>query len=123
MLKQLWDRRETRASQFTRDANETTINNGARDIGITTSRQHMAQNDDRQDNFKISQSFVTSPMADSVLGGVPSIENYLLGSFMPGVADFITTDFDPNLGQEYQFMGGFQEWPMNPPEILPRGQI
>lgn len=69
------------------------------------------------------QHFGASPMADSMLSEVPSIDNYLLGSFMPGVADFSTTDFDNNLGQEYQFMCGFQNWPMNPPEILPRGHI
>lgn len=86
----------------------------------------MAENDHRPDQDKFISTphfFGASPMEDSVSGGVPSIENYLLGSFMPGIADFSTTDFDISLGQDYQFMGGFQDWPTNSPEILPHGNI
>jgi hypothetical protein len=71
------------------------------------------------DNFNMPQFFGASPMTDNVSDGVPPIENYLLGSFMPGVADFSTTDFDTGLGQEYHLVGGFQDWNMNQPEIRP----
>lgn len=127
MLKQLWDRRDRRTSLTARYAYETNTNDSIPDTGITDSEQHhMAQNDDRpnRDNFNnMTHFFVASPMADSVSGGVPSIENYLLGSFMPGVADFSTTDFDTNLAQEYQYMSDFQNWPMSSPGIAPGGQI
>ena len=117
MLKQLWDRRERATGQSTRNSNETTTIDDRRDTGMTNSGRRMAQNDDgpNQENFVNTPHFFgASPMADSVSGGVPSIENYLLGAFMPGVADFSVTDFDTNQGQEYEFMGGFQNWSMNP---------
>ena len=122
MLKQLWDQRQRTTSQFARNANETIENIGMLNPGLTTSRRHIA-NDDRtnQDNFDNTADFFgTSTMADSVSGGVSSIENYLLGSLMPGVAEFSTTDFSTQLGQEYHFMGGFQDWPMNAPGMIPR---
>lgn len=43
---------------------------------------------------------------DDVAAPFSSIEGYLLGSFMPGVADFST----PGFGDGLDFSGGVQDW-------------
>lgn len=109
MLNQLWHKRERNIAQSARHANEATTNEEILDTLKTNSGSHTAQNDARQegDNMKnMSPFFSNSPTADSG----SSIENYFLGSFMPGLADFSTIAFDTDLGQEYQIRGGFQNW-------------
>lgn len=113
MLNQLWDRRERNIPQSARHANEATTNEEILDTPKTNCGSHTAQNDARHegDNMKnMSPFFSNSPTADSGSHGVPSIENYFLGSFMPGLADFSTVAFDADLGQEYQTTGEFQNW-------------
>ena len=91
MLKQLWDRRNRRTPRSAPYAAETTTTDNILETGMGDPEQHMTQSDDRpnRDHFNnMPHFFGASPVADSELGGVPSIENYLLGSFMPGVTDF-----------------------------------
>lgn len=57
----------------------------------------------------MSQFFGPLAMEDNASAS-PSVERYLLWSFMPGVADLRTSPFDDNLGQQNPIVSGLQDF-------------
>lgn len=111
MLKQLWSTRERKPNHTP----EQTPNAGEgpdRPQNLTENPQQPALTIDEgtpSDSFTPSRFLDPFPGEDAT-GAFPSIEGYLLGSFMPGVADFSTPGFDGAFAQQYPSSGGFQDW-------------
>ncbi|KAL2821224.1 hypothetical protein BJX63DRAFT_418228 [Aspergillus granulosus] len=122
MLKQLWSTRERKTARTPQDAPaRARMNLGClcppwnpADNPLQQQQQPTSGADDEETTATPSDSF--TPFFDSLPGdkegtaAFPSIEGYLFGSFMPGVADFSTPGVDGAFAQQYPFGGGFQDW-------------
>ncbi|RJE21090.1 hypothetical protein PHISCL_06577 [Aspergillus sclerotialis] len=113
MLKQLWSTQERKSNH----ARQHTPTSAGVDLdppqSITENLQQSTSltNDEitPSDSFTPSRFFDSFPSEDAT-GAFPSIEGYLLGSFMPGVADFSTPGFDGAFAQQYPSSGWFRDW-------------
>lgn len=108
MLKRLWSTRERQANQASEDQSANT------NLDLDHRRQSIACEPELS---TLSNGFNPPGLLESLVGddetaAFPSIEGYLLGSFMPGVADFSTPGFEEGLAQQYTFGEGFQNWGM-----------
>ncbi|OKO92612.1 hypothetical protein PENSUB_12597 [Penicillium subrubescens] len=106
MLKQLWTTRERK----------TNLASTHTPTGTIMDRDHLqrsiAQNPEQpnpSENFTPSRFFDSLPEEDET-AEFPYIEEYLLGSFMPGVAHFSTSGFEEGLAHQYPLGEGFQDW-------------
>ncbi|OJZ90814.1 hypothetical protein ASPFODRAFT_179849 [Aspergillus luchuensis CBS 106.47] len=113
MLRQLWSRREKKNTKASRSQDNIELNLGDQH-NLSTPPQSflLAQEPDNQTfadgtlgDACISQQISPLPMENDV-SEFPSVEGYFLGSFMPGIADFSTPNFDEYLAQEYSLIGG-----------------
>jgi hypothetical protein len=97
MLKQLWSGRTSKGSRPNENSGNTTgrpRDHLHEDINQTQAPAPLATDPTiPSDEFVASDFFNTSPLEDGS-AMFPSIEGYLLGSFMPGVADFTPLAFD-----------------------------
>lgn len=106
MLKKLWSTRERKPNQGPEDQPANT------NLDMDRRRQSISREPEQStpsNNFNPS-GFFESLAGDDENATFPSIEGYLLGSFMPGVADFSTPGFEEGLAQQYTFAEGFQDW-------------
>lgn len=113
MLRQLWSRREKKKTKASRSQDNIELNLGDQH-NLSTPPQPflLAQEPDNQTctngtlgDACISQQISPLPMENNV-SEFPSVEGYFLGSFMPGIADFSTPNFDEYLVQEYSLISG-----------------
>lgn len=119
MLKQLWSARERRTTRSSTHAPGST-NTGIDHSQRSTARDH--EQSTPSDNLDPSQLFDSLP-GDDVNAGFPSIEAYLMGSFMPGVADFSTPGFGEGFAQQYSFGEGVQDWGLYQDGISSQGLV
>ncbi|GAT22342.1 C6 transcription factor [Aspergillus luchuensis] len=127
MLRQLWSRREKKNTKASRSQDNIELNLGDQH-NLSTPPQSflLAQEPDNQTfadgtlgDACISQQISPLPMENDV-SEFPSVEGYFLGSFMPGIADFSTPNFDEYLAQEYTLIGGAdgpQNWNSVDPNV------
>ncbi|OJJ77757.1 hypothetical protein ASPBRDRAFT_166905 [Aspergillus brasiliensis CBS 101740] len=119
MLKQLWNSSKIKEKHLSRSQHVTGVNPGLENVSIPPRTSSLAQEPydqtfpgDTLGDVGTSQQFSPLLLQDN-LATFPSIEGYFFGSFMPGIADFSTSIFDGDLGQEHPSMGGSggsQDW-------------
>lgn len=120
MLKQLWSARERRTAP-----SSSTHAPGSTSKGLYHSQRSTARDYEQptpSDNLDPSQLFDSLP-GDDVTAAFPSIEAYLMGSFMPGVADFSTPGFGEGFAQQYSFGEGLQDWGLYQHGMDPQGLV
>ncbi|KAK1143281.1 hypothetical protein N8T08_006808 [Aspergillus melleus] len=106
MLKQLWSARErktTRSSTHVPTSTSMDLDHQQRPTTPDPGQSTLS------DRLNPSRSFDSLPGEDRTVA-LPSIEEYLLESFMPGVADFSTHGFEEGLAPQYPFGDGFLDW-------------
>ncbi|KAJ5259387.1 hypothetical protein N7478_012368 [Penicillium angulare] len=106
MLKQLWTVRERRTYQSSAHMPQSTSMEYLHSQRPTVRDYEQSTS---PDNFNPSELFDSFPGGD-VTAAFPSIEGYLLGSFMPGLADFSSPGLEDEFSQQYSFGQGFQDW-------------
>lgn len=100
MLKNMWEKRDGSQEIACRHTERSDLSH--LETMPADPRRYLAQLDDRSgaqgSNVFSMSPFYDSPSMENDMSAFSSMGNYLLGSFMPGLADFTTFSFNDNLG-------------------------